>query len=402
MEYIAPAGTPIDIKDITFWLSQLSSKQQYPEAMREAVCDKFGVKHCLLMSSGRAAMSLLIPALARLANKPKRNEIIVPGYTCYSVPASIIRAGFKVRICDIDPQTLSYRLDKLQQMDFERVLAITTANLYGIPDDLHAISQIARQNNVYLIDDAAQCMGGRIDGQYSGTFGTVGLLSLDKGKNITTLQGGMLLTNSDELAEILAELIEALPPASATGTLMDSLKLLIYTSLLPPSRYGITQHLPFIKLGQTVYTTDMPVHQYSPSLAIMALRLFGKLDSINQQRRNNAAALKQALENIEGIDFVSSPPQSEAVYARLPILLRDPNQRQRALAELMSQGIGASLSYPLPIADVPELISQIPTEDRDTPGARQVAEQIMTLPSHPYMQPRHVDLTAEILHNILT
>lgn len=401
MEYVAPAGTPISNPDLAFWFTHLFSKQQYPQALQQAVCQKFKVKHCLLMSSGRAAMSLLMPALARLKNDPSRNEIIVPGYTCYSVPASIVRAGFKVRVCDIDPQTLSYRLDKLQAMDFDRVLAICTANLYGIPDNLPEISQLARDNDVYLVDDAAQCMGASVDGQYSGTFGTVGILSLDKGKNITTLQGGMLVTNSDELAQILSELIAELPTAGSIRTLLDTAKLLVYAKLLPPTRYGVTQKLPFLKLGQTVYTTEMPMHQYSPALAVLAVRMFTKLDSLNQQRADNAQKLQQALKNMGDLHFVNPPPGSKAVYARLPVLFNNAPERQRVLNALLEQGIGASLSYPLAIADIPELIPQLQEKDRDTPGARHVAERIMTLPSHPYVQIKHIERTADIVRDAL-
>ena len=68
-----------------------------------------------------------------------RNEVIIPAYNCYSVPAAIQRAGLKPRLCDVRPATLGIDTDKLAGRDYSRVLAVLSANLYGVPNDLGAI-----------------------------------------------------------------------------------------------------------------------------------------------------------------------------------------------------------------------------------------------------------------------
>ena len=110
------------------------------ERFRDAICASFGVRHCFFVSSGRAAMTLILRSLKALSNG-RKTEVIVPSYTCYSVPASIRKAGLTVRVCDVDRFSFGYDLQQLEKMDFSNVLCIVTSNLYGIPDDLEAVEQ---------------------------------------------------------------------------------------------------------------------------------------------------------------------------------------------------------------------------------------------------------------------
>ena len=96
-----------------------------------------------------------------------------------------------------------YDYQKLSGIDFTKVLCIVSSNLYGIPDHLVRLEQIASEHGIFLIDDAAQCMGGRVDGKFSGTFGDAGLYSLGMGKNITSIEGGIIVTNSDDMASLI-------------------------------------------------------------------------------------------------------------------------------------------------------------------------------------------------------
>jgi perosamine synthetase len=146
---------------------------------------------------------------------------------------------------------LSYDLARLEDFDFSRVLAIVSANLYGIPNELPAIEQLARRHGVYMVDDAAQAWAPPYAGQPVGTFGDVGLFSLDKGKNITSMQGGILVTRDAEIASALHRRVAALPPAVGdTGAGPQAVCLCLPAAA---ARYGITRRLPFLGLGRTPY-----------------------------------------------------------------------------------------------------------------------------------------------------
>ncbi len=130
MRHLAPAGTPITSSDLSAWLKTIFISSETLHNFRQEICDRFRVKHVFFLSTGRAAMVVLLQVLSEVSGG-KKDQVIVPSYTCFSVPASIVKAGLKVRVCDVDPRTLDYKYDKLSQFDFSRVLCIMPANLYG-------------------------------------------------------------------------------------------------------------------------------------------------------------------------------------------------------------------------------------------------------------------------------
>lgn len=399
MSLIAPAGTPISILDILSWMPRLFRSKHNFALFKQDFEKKFQLKNSFYISTGRAAMSLALKCMAASSksNNNIKNEIIIPSYTCYSVPSSIIQAGLKVRICDIDPKTLSYDREKLSNFDFSKTLAIVTANLYGIPNELDFIREVAHQNNIYLLDDAAQCMGGKVKGEYSGTIGDIGLFSLDKGKNFTSMQGGIITSNSEELTKLLKSEYTSLPSSRNVTTLKDCIKLLAYSAILPPHAYWITKSLPFLNLGATAYEKDTPVSKYSPTLGAFAKGLFNKFDSFTDNRNINAKNLSKKIQDINKITLIKHKDYIQPVYIRLPILAKDNQLREQIIKDMLNNGITATRSYPKAICDIPEIQMQLHKDDKIQSGGQYIAERIVTLPIHPYVKEKHLDIMTSTL-----
>jgi len=360
---------------------------------REAVCASFGVRHCFFVSSGRAAMTLILRSLMVLSNR-RKTEVIVPSYTCYSVPASIRKAGLTVRVCDVDRVTFGYDLRRLERMDFSNVLCIVTSNLYGIPDDLSAIERIATRNGILLIDDAAQCMGGRMDGRFAGTFGDAGLFSLDKGKNITTIEGGIIVTRFDGMADALRIECERLPGSDLTRCAVNFLKMILYAAFLRPGLYWIPNRLPFLGLGTTVYTEEYPVEKYQAFLAGLGVRLLERLREINLVRMGNAQFLLKELKGTPFLVIPEVPENTSPVFLRFPVRILDEERRARCISELNRLEISASPSYPGAVNDLPAVRKDLSEEESLLPNGRALARQIVTLPTHPYVH--HDDLVTMV------
>lgn len=391
MSYIAPAGTPLTFSDIIAGCAQ-GLGDSGSSRLQAAIGAHTQLPRAWPICSGRAAMTLVLAAMKEEA-AAGRNEVIVPAYTCYSVPAAIIRAGLQPRLCDVDPVTLNPRLDDLQRFDSRRVLAVISANLYGVPNDLPALEAAAASMGAFMLDDSAQSLGARMAGRAVGTFGDIGLYSFDKGKNITTLQGGALVARAGALTHAVERHYLQLPAAGLLDTLVLMAKLPIYAALLRPALYGGVRKLPFLGLGRTMYEERYPISRLSTMLGGLAARMFERLHELNRIRVSNATQMAAALADIAGLRTVQISPNAEPVYARFPLLVADAQRRESLLAAFDRNGIGATASYPLALCDVPEVARVLPADDRDMRGARQVANTIVTLPTHPYCPP---DLAARV------
>ena len=354
------------------------------EALRQLIHSRFGVRHSFLSGTGRAGMTLLLKALRRLA-PASRDEVVLPSYTCYSVAASVVKAGLRIRVVDISPETLDYAPHQLANADLSRVLAVVTTNLYGHPNDLPSISNLAREAGVFLIDDAAQAMGASVVGRLCGTWGDAGLFSFDKGKNVSAIDGGVVVTSSDEIAAALTSEFAILPAPSVTESCANVVKALAYFELLRPWLYGIPSRIPQLSLGRTVFTTAFPLERQSRSLVALALTMMAHLDEFTRARAANATALLEGLKDVNGVQAVLPRTGTVSAWLRLPVLYAEAGARDRAIDALNHAGIGASGSYPASIADIAQLRDQFANPSPMAAGGRHVARHIATLPTHPFV-----------------
>lgn len=382
MTYYAPAGTPVTLGDIA--REAVAASAAASDAVAATLRRISGLEHAWPISSGRAGMTVVLQAMRATRGDPSINEVIVPAYTCYSVPAAIERAGLRPRLCDVDPATLGMDPESLDRCDFSRTLAVISANLYGLPNALGEIEAICRRRGVFLLDDAAQALGAKLDGRAAGSFGDAGLYSFDKGKIISTIQGGAVVCRPSDLSAHLEVLLSELAPSAFLESTGNLVKLVVYSIFLRPSLYGIIRWLPFTGLGHTRYETHYPVTALTRWQAGVAARLLERLPELNGRRRMLAGAYQTALAGVPGIEIVPSLAGAEPAFARYPFRVRKPETRDRVVAALDRAGIGATASYPSSLADVPEVIERIPATDRDCPGARTVARTIITLPTHAF------------------
>jgi dTDP-4-amino-4,6-dideoxygalactose transaminase len=381
---VPPAGAPMRVSDLVRWGVTAASTRDVSAALRAAICARFRVRHAFLTSTGRAGLTLLLRAMRRLA-PPERDEVVVPSYTCYSVAASIVKAGLRPRLVDISPESLDYQPDELGAADFSRVLAVIATNLYGLPNDLPALSRLARDRNVFLIDDAAQAMGATVSAKSSGTWGDAGLFSFDKGKNVSAIDGGVLVTDSDEIADALAHEMAALSSPGASASVVHIVKALAYFAMLRPTLYGIPARIPQLGLGKTLFETDFPLAFPDRPLTALALTMMQRLDEFTRIRVANAASLMDGLAANAGVRQIVPCPDSQPAYVRLPILFPTPAARDAAVALLNAAGIGATGSYPGTIADLPELQQLFANSRPAAANARRIARCIATLPTHPFV-----------------
>jgi dTDP-4-amino-4,6-dideoxygalactose transaminase len=396
MRHLAPTGSPIAFSELLGWLANGLIGKSDEQRLLQRVKSLLDVDAGFLYLTGRGAMTALLAAVKRQIGDSDRNEVVIPAYTCYSVASSAINAGLKIRLCDIDSRTLSYDEQQLRQMDFSRVAAIVSANLYGLPNDLPMLEKLAKAEGVMLIDDAAQSLYATIDDRLLGSFGDAGILSLDKGKNVTSMQGGVVVTNHQGLIDTLSNQVSQLDELSFKRRFIEFAKVLIYYFFLNPYAYKLPANLSFSGLGETRFETEVEIKKYPAFLASLACSQIKRIDQITQSRTQHGYFYDEALQSNQRMTKIERLPNTQPAYLRYPLLVHDPDKRKVLLERFREYGISAS--YPKSLNAITEIADHRVGEPA-CPGAERVSQQIITLPTHAYVNPSDRNKIVEIIRD---
>jgi perosamine synthetase len=380
---VAPAGAPLPVRAVLSSLAGGHETGGVPAFLRT-----LGVGTGFFVSSGRAALAVLLQAMQR---RSTRREVVIPAYTCFSVASAVVRSGLTIRLCDVDPATLDFDLTALGRLDLRKALAIVPSGLYGLPGELGTLELIARDSGTFLIDDAAQCLGATKDARPCGTFGAAGFYSLGRGKGITTMGGGLLVTTRPDMAKDIESIVGTLPHAPARETATAVAGSLLYAALLRPSWYWLIDRIPFLELGVSHFAPEFPMARLSRYQCRLAEHVLPLVEGYNKVRRDHADHLRSGLDGLGHIDIPRPAAGASAAYQRFPILVRDPARRAPLLQRLRRAGIGASTSYPTPIGDIPGIARHLTADQEACPGAGSIAARILTLPTHPWVTGRDVE-----------
>jgi perosamine synthetase len=379
---VPPAGTPLRIKDLLESI-RTTIREDGRNGFEKELKSYLGVKYCFFVSSGRAALSIILRALSQISGK---EEVIVPAYTCFTVPAAVVRAKLKVRLNDIEASSFDLDHSQLESQNLKNVLAVVTTSLFGLPADMKTLSDFARKKDIFVVDDAAQSLGASWDGKRAGTFGDVGFYSLSKGKNITTIEGGIIVTNDSAIAQKIEFLVSALPQAGRSEDFIFFVKSLMYALFLHPHLYRLPAGLPFLKLGISEFDPNFKMGNFASWQASLGTGLIGRLSELNKKRRENAEQLADELKGGNGIILPKICSRCEPAFLRLPILVEDLAMREEIYKDLLKAGIGVSKMYPLALDQIPPLRPYLTGETSQFPNARFAASHILTLPTHPYLK----------------
>lgn len=208
------------------------------------------------------------------------------------------------------------------------------------------------------------------------------------------MEGGVIVTDSDEIADAIRQEIAGLPQASKTHSLWVLFQLLIYAVFLEPRRYWIPNSLPFLKLGTTEFDPEYPSLQLPRLVLELISRLMPRLEEMNQIRRHNAATLEAALKDCPSYSIPRPPDGCLPNYIRLPIIAKDEVARNRAVRRLQAVGIGAGPMYPGAVCDIEGIGPHMVSKDSHYPAAEGLSRRLLTLPTHPYVTQK--DLTKMI------
>lgn len=317
--------------------------------LEEKFAELCGVKYAVATTSGTTALHLAILA----HGIGPGDEVITSPFSFIASSNCVLYAGAKPVFVDIEEDYYALDPSKIEARITENTKAILPIHLYGQACEMDAIVEIAKKHDLAIIEDACQAHGASYKGQPVGSFGTA-CYSLYATKNMTTIEGGMLVTNDEKIAE-RARLLR---------------------------HHGSPKTYEHVILGYNMRMTDL--------VASIGLVQIEKLGQWNAARQKNAAYLTESLSQIEGIVTPSIRAGADHVFHQYTI--RVPN-RDEAAQHLREMGVGVGIHYPTPIHHQP-LYKDLGYTDC-LPVAEAASREVLSLPVHPALTQADLDTIIE-------
>lgn len=243
---------------------------------------KFGAKHAIGVNSGGSALFLAVKALGIGPG----DEVIMPSFTMVASPAAATHCGATPVFVDSSEESLNIDPKKIEEKITPRTKAIMPVHIYGEPCDMDPIMDIAKRHNLHVIEDAAEIHGAKYKGKMAGTFGIANCFSLFANKIMTSGEGGMILTNDDNLANVLRHM----------------------------RSYDFDDNMHF-------WHKTVAFNMRFPALnAALGSAQLERLDELVEKRRANADYYTAGLKDVPGLRFFPEKPNTYCVFWMYGIL----------------------------------------------------------------------------------
>ena len=274
---------------------------KFVQDLEQELQQYLGVKNALLVANGTAALHLALVALGVCAG----DEVIVPAFTFPATANVVELVGAKTVLVDVRLDDFCIDVDLIEKAITSKTKAIIPVHEFGQPAQMEAIMDIARKYDLHVIEDAACALGAEYKGVKIGSFGVFGCFSLHPRKAITSGEGGIVVTNNDELAEKIRTL----------------------------RNHGIYSHdgcTDFIAAGFNYRLTDFQ--------AAMCLPQFRVLDQLINKRISQASLYRSGLE-FSGIILPKEFKERKTTFQTYHILLDSYEKRNHLITYLKENGI---------------------------------------------------------------
>ena len=324
--------------------------------------DYLGVKHVILCANGTDALQI---AMMGLGLKPG-DEVITADFTFAATVEVIALLGLVPVLVDVEKNTFNIDIEAIKKAITPKTKAIVPVHLYGRPANMEAILEIAKEHNLFIIEDNAQAIGADYTfkngkKQKLGTIGNVGATSFFPSKNLGCYgDGGAIFTNDDELAHILR---------------------------------GIVNHGMYIRYHHDVVGVNSRLDTLQA--CVLSAKL-PHLDTYNQKRRAAAKKYSEKLQQNPNI-IVPEIPEGETSHIFHQYTIRIINGKRDALAEYLTEkGVPFGIYYPIPLHSQKAYADER-YNDKDFPVTNQLVKEVISLPMHTELDDEQIDFITKLI-----
>jgi len=369
--YDIPFNKPVIIGKELYYIAQsvlsghTSGDGTFSRKCQRLMSKRFGAEQVLMTTSCTAALEMA----ALLCDLKPGDEVIMPSYTFVSTANAFALRGAKIIFADIRPDTLNMDETVLENILTEKTRAIVPVHYAGVACEMDAINAIARKIGALVIEDAAQGVNAKYNGNYLGTIGDLGAFSFHETKNINCGEGGALLTNNSQYRE-RAEII----------------------------REKGTNRSQFFRGQVDKYTWLEIGSSYIPSDLIAAF-LYAQLENIERITSKRQSIYDQYTERLQSlveqgfIQFPTIPQHCQTNYHMFYILLEDLDTRSRLIEHLKRDKILAVFHY-VPLHSSP-VGQKLGYREGMLPVTENISERLLRLPMYYELSTEEIDKVTE-------
>lgn len=346
-----------------------------------------GVKHAIRAPSGRWALYSILKNL----KLEEGDEVILPAFTYFAVPAAIVKLGLKPVFVDIDLGSLNIDVQKIRDSITRKTKVIIPTHLCGFTCDLEGIADIAGKYDIRIIEDCAQSLGAEYKDKKTGAWGDVAYFTFGITKNFTTLGGAMITTNNDELADDMRQKIKI---KDMRNMVLFSKWLQAYamkvasSSAVFPCVYYIMRIFSIfgIDIIKSIFNEkdallgNLPesglLNDIQAELGIMQLN---SLDRKNDSRMKRGLEFYEFLKDVKGVQVPLLVSSGKNIFSGCPVLFKDKKNAKRILLE---NGIDVSAGYMQNCAN----LRIFRKYKKECPNASRTENEILYFPMYPELE----------------
>lgn len=365
------------------WYWRKWKKGPEVETLEKEFKNYLGAKYAFSFNSGRSSLMAVLASL----NLENGSEILLQAFTCNAVPNPILWSGLKPVYVDCNEDTFNMDIEDLKKKIGQKSRAIIVQHTFGLPANLDEIIKICKQNNLILIEDCAHALGAEYQGRKVGTFGKISFFSFSRDKVISSVYGGIVLTNDDILAERIKRYQEKIGYPSIFWVIQQLLHPILMNSIILPTYKIFGKY--FLILLQWLHILSKAVHwkekrglkpNYFPkrlpnALAILAKNQLKKLEKFNQHRKKIADFYREQLRSSA---FVL-PTNSEQIYLRFT--LKNPKSHE-IIKKAWQKNLLIGDWYDKVIAPSDTKLERMGYQIGSCPKAEKLSKETLNLPTH--------------------
>ena len=330
-------------------------------------------KIAISVSSCTAGMHLFYESIGL----KKNDEVIIPAQTHVATAHAVELTGAKPVFVDCELDTGNIDVDKIESKISNRTKVITVVHFIGIPVNMQKIMKIAKKYNLFVLEDCALSLGAKIKNKHTGLYGDAGVFSFYPVKHITTGEGGMIISKSQKLKNIL--------------NLKKSL--------------GVNKSFSERKIPGMYECVDVGFnYRMSEVNSVIGSEQMKKLNSFLKKRKKNFKYLKQKISKIKSLKILeSNDPNLQSSNYCLTIILNNSLLRKRnsIIKILKSKGIGTSVYYPQPVPRMRYYKKKYGYLSKSFKKSEIISDCSIALSVGPHLSKKKIDLVSKTLIDII-